>query len=140
MISLVIYGSRDAHPTLDEIDRGVAELFLGRSFRLIELPEVSAFLSGLQINEVVCGMADGADLRGMAWARGRSIPVHEMPAIWRPDGKLDLAAGLKRNHAMAQRATHGLGYWRGWSSGTANMTTNMVVLGKPVKVVEWRKG
>ena len=127
VISLVIYGSRDALPTVDEIDREVDRvLIIGES--------ISCTWERPTIDHVICGGAHGADLHGYQWARARDLPIIVMGADWDTNGK---RAGYVRNAAMAERATHGLGFWRNWSRGTAHMTTCLVMLGKPVRIVEW---
>lgn len=113
---LVIYGSRDVDPTIADItnklnDNGISEE---------------------DIEEVVCGMARGADLAGKRWAEAFGIPVAEFPAEWDRYGK---SAGYIRNRQMAKYATHGLGFWKGESRGTAHMTTLLVASGRPAIVV-----
>lgn len=46
------------------------------------------------------GDARGADRLADAWATARGCEVRAFPADWRPDGRLDLGAGRKRNAAM----------------------------------------
>lgn len=77
--------------------------------------------SNIEITEVVCGMAQGADLLGKQWADENQIPVKEMPAQWMVDGKLDRAAGHKRNYEMAKYAEALIAVWNGYSDGTASM-------------------
>lgn len=115
MISLVIYGSRNAFPTDDVITHHVTLLLDGA------FPDV-----------LLCGMAKGADACGLAWAQRLCVPVVQMPADWSRGDKL---AGYRRNDLMAQRATHGLGFWRDSSGGTAHMTTCLVAYEKIVRVV-----
>lgn len=57
--------------------------------------------SSFDITEVVCGMARGADLAGLRWAKRNNIPVMEMPADWDKYGK---SAGYRRNVEMAEYA------------------------------------
>jgi hypothetical protein len=115
--SLIIFGSRNAWPSIYDIDR-----------------DLDCWgLASWDIGEVVSGKArDGADVCGDRWAVARGIPVKPFPADWDKHGKV---AGFMRNEEMANYAHRGLGYWRGWSSGTANMATCLVALDKPVKVV-----
>ncbi len=49
---------------------------------------------------VIHGDARGGDAIAKAWARRSELDVIAMPAMWRPGGKLDRAAGHKRNAAM----------------------------------------
>ena len=69
-------------------------------------------------DKVICGMAKGADLLGKQWADMMSIPVDEYPADWTGEGK---RAGLERNVAMAQNATHLIAFHDRKSTGTAHM-------------------
>ncbi len=55
--------------------------------------------SCFDITEVVCGMARGADLAGLRWAKRNNISVVEMPADWDKYGK---SAGYRRNVEMAE--------------------------------------
>jgi hypothetical protein len=99
--------------------------------------------------ELVCGMAAGADECGYRWATGLSYAeakrgvfplngtkVIEMPADWDRYGN---GAGPIRNEQMAKECDLALGWWDGKSSGTANMATLCLSLGKPVRIVRWRK-
>lgn len=76
----------------------------------------------LDITEVVCGMAPGVDMLGLAWARRNQIPWREFPAQWRTkDGELDRGAGYRRNEAMAVYADALVAIWDGESGGTRDM-------------------
>ena len=70
------------------------------------------------IDEVVCGMARGADQLGEEWADSAGIPVVKFPADWNKHGK---SAGVIRNIEMAKYADGLLALWDGKSAGTANM-------------------
>jgi hypothetical protein len=72
------------------------------------------------ITEVVCGMAQGADLLGKRWAQTWNIPVTEMPADWEQFGR---KAGYKRNWQMADYAADGvlILIWSGTSTGSRAM-------------------
>ena len=72
--------------------------------------------TSLPITEVVCGMAQGADMEGRHWARLNNIPVKEFPANWGLHGK---AAGPIRNAEMAQYADALIAFPGG--KGTQNM-------------------
>jgi hypothetical protein len=74
--------------------------------------------SGLNIEEVVCGMARGVDLLGKQWADERGIYVKEFPADWNTHGQ---RAGPIRNTEMAKYADALIAIWDGESKGTANM-------------------
>jgi hypothetical protein len=119
-VKLVIFGSRNAYPSIAEVERAVASVcdLLNQ-----DLPDDAV---------VVCGMARGADECGKQWAEHNGVTVKEFPADWEQHGK---RAGFIRNKAMAEYADAGIGFWKDESGGTANMTTQLVVLGKPVHVV-----
>lgn len=87
--------------------------------------------SKLEITEVVCGMAVGADRLGMKWAIANNIPVKEMPADWHTYGK---GAGPVRNRAMAAYADAAIILWDGQSSGTRNMIDEMMRVKKPYHI------
>jgi len=67
----------------------------GRNYFLTEFDE--SRLDELDITEVVCGCARGADTGGEIWAQKRGIPVKRFPADW-SKGR---GAGLARNCKMA---------------------------------------
>ncbi len=58
------------------------------------------------VTEVVSGMCQNSpDMLGLEWAKGKGIPVKEMPADWRDrDNIKDPSAGRRRNVAMAKYA------------------------------------
>lgn len=76
------------------------------------------FLDSLEISEVICGGATGADECGRQWALSKSIPVKIFPADWQQHGK---AAGPIRNRQMADYAERLVAFWDGESKGTKNM-------------------
>lgn len=73
---------------------------------------------GVEISEVVCGMAAGADFLGRYWAQINHIPVKEFPADWKKHGR---RAGYVRNREMAKYADALIAIWDGESRGTAHM-------------------
>lgn len=83
-------------------------------------------------DEVVCGMATGADEMGRRWALANNIPVAEFSADWDTHGK---KAGPIRNKAMANYGTHLLAFWNGRSRGTGNMIALARSAGLLVRVV-----
>ena len=85
----------------------------------------------IPVNEVVCGMAIGADLAGKAWAEDRGIPIKEFPANWSKYGK---RAGILRNIEMGDYADELVALWDGKSRGTKHMIDYMTKLGKPTHV------
>lgn len=88
----------------------------GRDFNNHEL--MTKVLYHLQITEVVCGMANGADELGRLWAIEHGIPIKEFLANWERYGK---AAGHKRNAQMAEYGQCLVAFWDQKSKGTANM-------------------
>ena len=98
MIKLIIAGCRNFQD--DRIFRSIME-------KLTIAPD-----------EIVCGMAKGADEMGRQWAIANGIPVKEFPPDWDAYGN---AAGPIRNKAMAEYGTHLLAFWDGKSRGTAGM-------------------
>jgi hypothetical protein len=127
MIRLVIFGSRTvpASRAVDVIDYAFRDSVVNDW----HLDDVAA-----RDIEVVCGMAKGPDLAGYQWALRCGYRVAEFRPDWERHGK---RAGFVRNREMAQYATHGIGIWHGESNGTANMAAHLLVLGKPVVLVEW---
>jgi hypothetical protein len=73
---------------------------------------------GIEITEVVSGMAGGVDQMGEKWARDHGILVTIIPAKWKLYG---LRAGPIRNAHMAQYADAAIILWDGKSKGTKNM-------------------
>jgi hypothetical protein len=72
----------------------------------------------LQITEVVCGMAQGADLLGKYWAERRDIPVKEFPADW---NRYKKGAGAIRNRQMGAYGDATIAFLYPDSRGTADM-------------------
>lgn len=115
--SLVIFGSRNAFPTANDIERGLG--LLG--------------MEHWEVYEVVSGACPtGADRCGEQWAGARNLRVKRFPADWEKHGK---RAGFIRNREMASYAHCGLGFWKGESNGTANMASWLVAEDKPVRLV-----
>ena len=87
--------------------------------------EASGFKN--EITEVISGMAKGPDILGFSWARTFGIPRKAFPLEWLPDGKsgkVDRAAGIKRNIRMAEYAAPDgalIAVWDGQSPGTRHM-------------------
>jgi len=73
---------------------------------------------------IISGMARGADILGVEWARSYGAEVVKMPAWWRGEdnnGEYNNAAGYQRNERMAKDATHLLAFYDGKSKGTGHM-------------------
>lgn len=83
---------------------------------------------------IVSGMARGADMLAVQFARTNSIKLYEFPADWNGMGKV---AGFKRNGDMAKFADGLLAFWDGASKGTAHMISCMLLVNKPVHVVRY---
>lgn len=66
---------------------------------------------------VLCGMAEGVDLIGKAWAEAAGIPVVEFPK----DDRLGKRAGPYRNRQMAAQANTLILIWDGESRGSEDM-------------------
>lgn len=65
--------------------------------------------------QIVCGMARGADLLGLEYARRHDLPVLRMPADWNTHGR---SAGFVRNAQMVDVADGLVAFWDGRSRGT----------------------
>lgn len=83
------------------------------------------------VDEVVSGMAKGADHLGEWWAEINHIPVKAFYPDWEQYGK---GAGLVRNTQMGEYADALLALWDGKSKGTKHMIEYMTNLNKPVWV------
>jgi hypothetical protein len=86
------------------------------------------------IEEVVCGMARGADLLGKRFAEEHNIPVKEFPADWKLYGK---RAGFVRNEQMAEYGTDTLIFWDGVSRGSKHMINISRKAGLPTYVINY---
>lgn len=72
----------------------------------------------IDIDEIVCGEARGADSLGKRWAIENGIPVISFPAEWDIYGK---SAGIRRNSSMGSYADYVIAFWDGESRGTKHM-------------------
>jgi hypothetical protein len=87
-----------------------------------------------RITEVIYGGARGADQLGFRWALQHHIRSRCCAADWERFGK---AAGVRRNHQMAQAGDVLIAFWDGRSAGTRHMISCMQQLGKPVVLVQF---
>jgi hypothetical protein len=87
--------------------------------------------SCLNIDEVVCGMARGADTLGYNWALNQGLSVTKFPADWDMFGK---KAGFIRNQTMVDYADAALFLWDGHSRGTADCIRRAKRKGIPIYV------
>lgn len=101
--------------------------------------------SELDITEVVCGEAPGADTVGRLWAEENGIPVVSFPAEWdnleapgavirttRYGKPYNARAGHDRNTRMAEYCDVVLAFWDGKSPGTKHMLSQAKKMRKPV--------
>ena len=72
----------------------------------------------IDINEIVCGEARGADSLGKRWAIENGIQIASFPADWNRYGR---AAGARRNEEMGNYADYVIAFWDGKSRGTKHM-------------------
>jgi Domain of unknown function (DUF4326)/YspA, cpYpsA-related SLOG family len=87
-----------------------------------------------RITQVLTGGAWGADQLGYRWAWKHAVRHQLFRAEWARFGK---AAGMRRNHQMAQAGDVLVACWDGQSPGTAHMIQCMEQRGKPVIVVRF---
>lgn len=104
-----------------------------RNFTDYALVEKTIAKMNIEISEVVCGKARGADTVGEDWALAHQVPVKYFPAQWDLYGK---AAGAIRNAEMAEYGDYLLAFWDGKSRGTKNMIETMKKLGKHGMVIK----
>ncbi len=113
-MKLIVAGSRTITVTIEQLDSFLAEFL-----------EYSDYMKA----EIVSGMAQGVDKCGEKYANWYKLKLHKFPADWEKFGK---AAGIIRNHQMAEFADAALVIWDGKSRGSMNMKATMKKLGKPV--------
>lgn len=89
-----------------------------RTIRSTRIVEECIRASGFEIDEVVCGEAQGVDLTGKCFAIRNHIPCKSFHAEWYKFGK---AAGPMRNTEMAKYADALILVWDGQSRGSKNM-------------------
>ena len=103
-----------------------------RTFTDYQLLCQTLALERSRITQVLTGGARGADQLGFRWALQHHIRSRCFAAAWERFGK---AAGVRRNHQMAQAGDVLLAVWDGQSPGTAHLVQCMRQLGKPVVVI-----
>ena len=94
----------------------------GRDFNNYEYLKKRLDELEIEITEIVCGEARGADTLGKRYAIERGIPVKSFPAEWDRYGK---AAGAIRNAEMGAYADYLVAFWNQESRGTKNMIDYM---------------
>lgn len=108
----------------------------GRKFNNYALMCQEIEKMNLDITEVVCGGAKGADLLGQKWAEEHGIAVKFMPAEWEIYGR---AAGMMRNELMGDYADYLIAFWDGKSKGTLHMINYMEQIGKHGAVIRYEE-
>jgi len=93
-----------------------------RNFNNYDLLKTTINDLNLEIEEVVCGEARGADSLGRRYAEENNIPIKSFPANWDQYGK---NAGMIRNAEMGAYADYLIAFWDGKSKGTKNMIDYM---------------
>lgn len=106
----------------------------GRGFTDYDLLKfkVSHITNRLNIDNIICGGARGADSLGEKYALENGIDVIHLIPDWEKHGK---SAGYRRNYEMALVGTHLIAFWDGKSKGTKNMIDTMKKMNKPVRVI-----
>lgn len=119
-----------------------------KSFRPFIIAAIEEYFNSGEITEVLCGMAEGADLLGKQLAEYYKIPVKEYPAQWKnfdlpyvkiktnDYGKYNALAGMWRNQKMAEDADFLIAIWDGKSKGTKDMIDRMKKLKKPYIILK----
>ena len=107
----------------------------GRTFndydRLVD--EVIDFLGDTDHKPVIIsGVAGGADMLGVRFAREADLELAVFPARWDLYGK---SAGYRRNLEMADVATKAIIFWDGKSKGSKHMSDICKTRGIPHRVV-----
>lgn len=102
-----------------------------RTINNYSLVEQAVEESGLEITEVVSGMASGIDMLGVMWATNNNVDYAEFPADWKKYGK---SAGFIRNREMADYADALICVWDGVSRGSKNMISIATSLDMPVYI------
>lgn len=92
-------------------------------------------MHGLTIfpDQVVSGMAKGADTLGIRWAKENNVPVKEFPADW----SLGKKGGYLRNVEMSKYSNYCLLFWNGSSLGTRHMEDIARKEGLKVRVIKY---
>ena len=85
-----------------------------------------------RITQILTGSVRGANALGKRWAWSKQVPWKGFKADWKRFGK---AAGVRRNHQMAQAGDVLVVFGHTTSPGTAHLIQCMRALGKPVVVI-----
>ena len=103
-----------------------------RTFNNYQLLKETLDNLDIEITEIVCGEAPGADSLGKFYAQQCHIPIASFPANWSKNGKV---AGFFRNQQMAEYGDYLVAFWDKKSPGTRDMIHRMEQIGKHGKVV-----
>lgn len=120
-----------------------------KQFRPHIIQTIKDYIDKGMVTEVLCGMAEGADLLGKQIAEMKGISVREFPADW---NNLNLPlvkkkwhqtkrcyynalAGIYRNNLMAKEAEFLIAIWDKKSKGTKDMIDQMRRLNKPMLIL-----
>ncbi len=97
----------------------------------------------IEVSEILCGLAKGADLIGKEWGKSNDIPVKDYPANWKdidvPNalvkenqfGKYNARAGFDRNQDMVDDCDVAIFLWDMESSGTEDCIKRVQKANKP---------
>jgi hypothetical protein len=98
-----------------------------------DLEAVRYYVRGLELYDVVVsGHADGVDKAAEKAALDRGMTTDIYPVNWRPSGKFDRAAGMKRNALIVDNCDLVVAFWDGESRGTLDTINKAVKRGKTV--------
>ena len=86
----------------------------------------------INIDEIICGGARGADTLGEKYAKENNISIKYFLADWDKYGK---GAGCIRNHQMGDYADYLIAFWDKKSKGTLDMINYMQQIGKHGQVI-----
>lgn len=86
-----------------------------------------------KVFQVISGMAKGADMLGVRYAKERDLYVQEYPADWDKYGK---AAGAIRNAEMAEVAECLIAFYNG-SPGTTHMIKEAKKKNLKIRIVRY---
>lgn len=118
-MKVIIAGSRDIHPTVDELNDIIKNDF------------------PFSISEIISGKAKGIDTSGENYAKYYNIPIKEFPAKWYDSGKLDRGAGHKRNKHMAEYSDALIAIWNMKTPGTKSMIKYAISKKLKILVVDY---
>lgn len=105
-----------------------------RTFNNYQLLKETLDNLDIEITEIVCGEAPGADRLGKFYAQQYHIPIASFPADW---STYKHSAGPRRNQQMAEYGDYLVAFWNGKSPGTRDMIHRMEQIGKHGKVVRY---